>query len=133
MTRKEMIEKLDEYCESVPFDACPTCPIRKTPVERVGCEHLEQCTDSELAACIEKIMPAPKDMKAAVESCENEPDRPTKRTVEIDRDELCAMRGRLLMFSCLIGVTITSAMADEMLFMSEVIEAALGEGEDIAG
>lgn len=60
------------------------------------------------------------------------PDKP-KHAVTIDRDDLCAMRGRLLMLSSLTGVTITDAMADEFLFMVETIEDVLKESDDILG
>ncbi len=59
-------------------------------------------------------------------------DKPN-HAVTINRDDLCSMRGRLLMLSSLIGVTITSAMADEILFMVETIDEALKESEDILG
>lgn len=60
------------------------------------------------------------------------PDKP-KHAVTIDRDDLCAMRGRLLMLSSLTGVTITNAMADEILSMIETIDGVLEESEDILG
>ena len=60
------------------------------------------------------------------------PDKP-KHAVTIDRDDLCAMRGRLLMLSSLTGVTITNDMADEILFMVETIDDVLKESDDILG
>lgn len=49
----------------------------------------------------------------------------------ISRDNLCAMRGRLLMLACCVGVTITPAMVDEMMVMVEEIDMALSDGEEI--
>lgn len=50
--------------------------------------------------------------------------------VTISRDELCTMRGRLLMLSCCAGVTITSAMADEVMYMVEIIDGALSDSKE---
>lgn len=45
--------------------------------------------------------------------------------VTINRDELCAMRGKLLMLSCCAGLTITNTMVDEIINMVEIIDDAL--------
>lgn len=130
MTREEMIDKLREYCESRPVTACFSCPIRKVPEGGVGCENFNDRTDKELAACIEKITPEIVEAEAAAQVCENVADEeamPVKHMIVVSRDEMCAMKGRLLMLSCCSGVTITNAMADELLFMVETIDRALSE------
>lgn len=136
MTREEMIAMLREYCVCVSPKDCPSCPIRKVPERGVGCEDLADRTDDELAACIEKITPVPVDAETTAQDCGKITEYkvlPVKHMVEISRDDLCAMRGRLLMLSCCSGVTITNAMADEILFMVETIEDVLKESEDILG
>lgn len=123
MTRKEMIEILNKYCESRIDPTCHNCPVQKDDAIGEGCVEFAYRTDEELAECIEKIAQA-----SIADDVQ-----PVKHMVAVSRDELCAMRGRLLMIASCSGVTITDAMADELQIMAEMIEEALEENEDIIG
>ena len=60
------------------------------------------------------------------------PDKPN-HAVTISRDEMCMIEGRLLMLATCTGVTITNAMADELLFMAKTIHRALSDDEGAVG
>lgn len=129
MTREEMVGFFYKNCKG---RSCIGCPM-----------HSENCdvssmSDKELIRAIEILTNETRDEKekTVAQECDSAPcekERKPIHMVTIRRDELCALRGRLLMLSCCSGVTITNAMADELLFMVETIDEALKESEDILG
>lgn len=128
MTREEMIKIIGDECNR--RRRCSVCPL--CDVDNCFADTM---TDEELARAVEIITKAECSEKAVkpdhTPAQVDEEVPQVKRMTAVDRDEMCAMKGKLLMLSCCVGVTITSAMADELLFIAETIDNALSKsGED---
>lgn len=129
MTREKMIETCRAYCKDRPvLSGCTTCKIKQLPPRGFGCVPIEERTDDQLAADIEKIMPKAPVEEELVEQSEPEPVRPAPAvTVTVDRDMLVRVQGGLVMLSAVLNAGGRTQIYDQITGMTEAIQRALDD------